>query len=162
MRHSDEELARPAERRASDDAADHGHQHIEALDREPLLPQVGALQKVLESLHFGQNAQQVHLTVPIHRIRVHSHLDVIDEPIPLDRVLHVVQLVADPAGVDAAEAFDRIACRAAQGLETDGGRGDSLEILPRDSVELGIDGWVARAGGAERIDLYVEVPMRTQ
>ncbi len=104
------------------------------------------------------------MDLPAHVDGIHvlTGLDVIHQPVPLGRVLHVVQLVADAPGVDFAQALHRVACRLPQGLETNRGRGDRLEVRPRDAVKLGLNRRVSGARSAQRIDLYVEVTLRAE
>ena len=120
------------------------------------------MKEALETLHLGENPEQVDLAVPIHRVSVHTHLDIVDEPVPLDRVFHMVQLVADATGVDLLQALYRVARRLPQGLEPDSGRGNRLQVGPCDIVEFRLDRRVAGARSSERIDLDVEVPLRAK
>ena len=160
VRHSDEEFPRAGERSAADDPADHRHHHVEALDREPLLPQVRPLQECLEPLHFGQDPKHVDLSIPVNRIRVPPRLDVLHEPVPLDGILHVIQLVADPPAVDLPQAVYRIQRRVSVTLEPDRGGGNLRQVLQGHSVETGVQRRVARGNGTQRIDRDCEMAQR--
>ena len=58
MRHADHHVARAALGRALDREVEHRHQHVHALDREPLLAEIGLVQELLERLHLGEPLQQ--------------------------------------------------------------------------------------------------------
>src|SRR5829696_3330863 len=52
MSHADHDIPGPGLGSALDRQVEHGDQHVQTLDGEPLLPQVSLVQEALESLHL--------------------------------------------------------------------------------------------------------------
>ena len=160
VRHPHEHLSRPAPPRAPDDPAHHRHEHVESLYGEALLPEVGAVQERLESLHAGQPLEARLRPLAAHQEPVAVRLDVVHEPVALGRVLHLVEFVADRAAVDLLEAVHDLGGVVAEVLEPDGGSGHAREFVAADAVIFRFQQRVPRRLGAERVDARPEVSVR--
>ncbi len=61
VRHADHRLAGPMRRGELDREIEHRHGHVEPLDRESLLAEIGLVKEALECVHGGQTRQQLFL-----------------------------------------------------------------------------------------------------
>ena len=104
----------------------------------------------------------MYLALRVHGVHVPTGLDIAHEPVPLGRVLHVVQLVADPTGVDPPQPLHGVPRGPAQLLQAHGRGRDRIEVRPCDAVVFRLDRWVPGSRGAQRVDRNVEVSQRTQ
>ena len=96
--------ARPAAAPSSIASSSIGTMHVEALDRELLLPEERALEVVLEALDLGQPLEQQTSFVGGERLPVAAGLDRLPEPDALLVVRDVLDLVGDRPAVDLARA----------------------------------------------------------
>ena len=93
--HPDHDLLGAVLARQGGDLVDHRHGHVEALDREHLLAQVGLLQEALELEHLDQPREQRALLLGRERRAVPAGLDHLPQPHPLLVRGEVLDLVGD-------------------------------------------------------------------
>ena len=116
VRHPDHDLARAARGRELDQLVEHRHGHVEALDRELLLPEVGLVHEALERVDLGQPLEQRLLLVVGQRLAERAGLDRLAQPQPLAMRGDVLDLVGDRPAVGLAQvrAAHRRASRPAR------------------------------------------------
>ena len=157
--HADEHLARAGRGGGGDQLVEHRDQHVDPLDREALLPLEGGVQEALEAFHLRQPLEQ---RAPLLGRQGRAEGAVLGDavqPGALGEVLDVVVVVADGAGVDLAQAVDRVEAGArlrAGGGPDDGGR-QRGERGGVDAMRGRVEHRVAGRGRAERVDPGGEV-----
>ena len=157
MGHPDHDLLGAVLAREGGDLVDHRHGHVEALDREHLLAQVGLLQEALELEDLDQAREQRALLLVGERRAVPAGLDHLAQPHPLLVRGEMLDLVGDRAAVGVAHPRQRVE----QGLALDSDpqdRGRDPRHQLRGQVEvLGLERGIALGLAAERVDAGGEV-----
>ncbi len=129
MRHADHDLTRAGRGRALDREVQHRHEHVVALDGEPLGAEVRAVEELLEALHLDQPVQQPALVLGAERAAVLAGFDRVPQPVAADGVLEVLVLVADRPAVRGAQPAHHVGSGLADLAETEHFRGDGLQLL---------------------------------
>ena len=113
MRHADDDLVSAALGTELDRLVEHRDQHVQALERELLLPEERAAEVLLEALHLGEPTQE-----PLAALRVEpdaeaTGLDRLPQPDPFGVIGDVLDLVRAraPCRPRAAAAAPRAASR---------------------------------------------------
>ena len=136
MCHPQEHLTGAVPAGDPEDLGQHREHHIEPLDREALLPQVGSVEEALQALDPHQTSEEPAGPVRGQRLSVSSRFDVIDQPIPLGGVLHLIQLVADAPAIDLLEPVEDVRGAVSQMLELKRGGRDVGELLALHAMEV--------------------------
>ena len=97
--HPEDDLLGAAAAGEGDHLVEHRHDHVEALDREHLLAEVGLLEEALELEDVDQALQQALFLAVGERLAVGAGLDHLAQPDPLLVRGEVLELVADRAAV---------------------------------------------------------------
>src|SRR5256885_2222152 len=95
VRHADHDLAGAVGRGELDELVEHRHRHVEALDRELLLTQVGLVHEALEGVDLDEALEQRLLLVGGQRLAELSGLDLRAQPGALAVRGDVLDLVGD-------------------------------------------------------------------
>ena len=153
--HADHDLAGAVGRRELDHLVEHRHRHVEALDRELLLAQVGLVHEALERVDHRQAAQERGRLVVGERLAEGARLDLLAQPHALAVRGDVLDLVGDRAAVGLAQVRQRVGERVAGDADAQDPRRDLRHHLGREAERLGIErrvalGLGARAGRAWR------------
>ena len=109
--HADDDLARAAGGGQLDQLVEHRDGHVESLDRELLLAQVGLVHEALERVDLGQAPQQRLLLVGGERGAEATRLDRLAQPQPLAVRRDVLDLVGDRTAVGLAQVRQRVGQR---------------------------------------------------
>ena len=155
--HADHDLAGAVGRRQLDHLVEHRDRHVEALDRELLLAQVGLVHEALERVDHRQAAQQRGRLVVGERLAERARLDLVAQPGALAVRGDVLDLVGDRAAVGLAQVRERVGQRRARHADAEDPRGDLRHHLGRQAERLGIERGVALGLGGERVELGREV-----
>ena len=158
--HADDDLARALGGRELDHLVEHRHGHVEALDRELLLAQVGLVHEALERVDLRQPAQQRDLLVGAERLAVGAGLDLLAQPHALAVRGDVLDLVGDHAAVGLAQARHDVGQRLARHADAQDRGRDLGHDLGRQLQRLGVERGVALGLGAERIQPRGEMAVR--
>ena len=153
--HPDHDLARAAGGRELDQLVEHRDRHVETLDRELLLPEVGLVHEALERVDLGESSEQRLLLFGRERRAELARLDRLAQPQPLAMRGDVLDLVRDRPAVGLAQVRERILERLAGDVHPQDPRRDPFHQLggepERHRVERRVAfGLAARAGRAER------------
>ena len=145
-----------------DRLVEHRNHHVEAFDRELLLPEELALEVVLEALDLAQPLEQEPSLLGRERLAVPAGLDRVPEPDALLVVRDVLDLVRDRSAVDLAELRQDVGERLALDADAqDGGRNLLLELgRELGDEQLGLQRRVADGLGAEWVEVGGQVAMR--
>ncbi len=143
VRHADDRLTSAVRRRVRDRLIDERDERVVPLDRKALDPEEGAAEELLEPVHLDEALEDGALLVRRGGARHLAALDLLAEPLALGLVLDVLELDAERAGVDRAQALDGV--EGGVVVEPEGGAGDRAQVVLADPVELG-----RQLGGAER------------
>ena len=157
VRHADDDLARAVGGGELDHLVEHRDRHVQALDRELLLAQVGLVHEALERVDLGEPAQQRLLLLVGQRRAERARLDLLAQPGALAVRGDVLDLVGDRAAVGLAQVRQRVGERRARHVRAQDPRGDPLHDLRREAERLGVERRVALGLGAERVELRREV-----
>ena len=103
VRHAHHDLVGALLRGEADCLVEHGDHHVEAFDRELLLPQEHTAEVALEALDLGEPLEQLLLLLGAERPAVLARLDRLAKPDPALVVGDVLDLVGDRAGVGLAQ-----------------------------------------------------------
>ena len=153
VRHPDHDLARALRGGQLDHLVEHRDRHVQALDRELLLAQVGLVHEALERVDLRQPAQQRALLLVRQRRAVRAGLDLLAQPGALAVRRDVLDLVGDRAAVGLAQVRQRVRERRARHVGAQDLRRDPRHQLGRQADGLGLERRVAlglggRAGRA--------------
>ena len=144
MGHPDDDFGRPFRRREFDRLVEHGDQHVDPLDREALLSQVGAVQELLQSLHLGEAVERSHAILVGVALEVGAALHLVPQPRDFCGVLEVLELVAEVAAVDGLQPVEGEGERSFAAFGEEDRGGDLLQLLHGGAevggVELGVAG----------------------
>ena len=140
-----------------DQFVEHRHRHVQALDRELVLAEVGLVHEALEGVHLDQPAQQAAALVVGQLVAEGARLDPLAQPDALAVRGDVLDLVGDRAAVGLAQVGDRVGQRRAGDVDLeDLGRDPRLE-LGRQAQGLGVEARVALGLGAQRVQARGQV-----
>ena len=103
----------------TDRLVEHGDHHVEAFDRELLLPQEGTTEVALEALDLGEPLEQLLLFVGAERPAVLARFDRLAEPHPAFVVGDVLDLVRDRPAVGLAQDRQRVGERLRRHRQTE-------------------------------------------
>ena len=133
---------------------EHGNHHVQALDRELLLPEERAAQIALETLDLREPLEQAAFLVRGQRLAVATRLDHGAQPHPLLVVGDVLDLVGARAAVDLAKAREDVGRGLAGDVHAEErGRDPRLQLRGQRGVEpLGLERRVADRLRPERVE----------
>ena len=112
VRHAEHDLAGAVGGRQLDHLVEHRDGHVQALDRELLLAQVGLVHEALERVDLRQPPQQLALLLVRQRRAERAGLDLLAQPHALAVRGDVLDLVGDRAAVGLAQVRQRVGQRA--------------------------------------------------
>ena len=113
MSHAEDDLVRAGLGCEFDRLVEHRDHHVEALERELLLPEEALAQEPLHSLHLAEAAEQRLLLFGGKLLPVPAGLDRLPEPDTLLVIREVLELVGDRAAVRLAELRQHVRERLA-------------------------------------------------
>ena len=159
VRHAHHDFLRTGARTELDRLVEHRHHHVEALDRELLLPEERAAEVALHPLDLGEARQQQALLVVRERRAVAARLDRLAQPDALLVVGDVLDLVRAGAAVGRAEERQRVGQRLAGDVEAQQRGRDTRLQLGREGRDepLRLQSGVAGRLRAERIEVRGEM-----
>ena len=157
MRHPDDDLARAVGCAELDHLVDHRDRHVEALDRELLLTEVGLVQEALQRVDRDQAAQQAALLLGRHRRAVDAGLDPLAQPDALAMARDVLDLVGDDAAVGLAQVRQRLFEVLPRNVGAQDLRRDAAHQLRRQVDGVGVQRRVAHRVLPERVERRREV-----
>jgi hypothetical protein len=155
--HADHGLARAGGGGDRDRLVEHEDQHVDALDRELLLTEVGALEEVLELLDARKADQQLLVLAALQGLGVAAALDRLAQPAPLDVRAEVLDLVRDRAAVDLSQTGKHLGRAVTRDRHREQRGGHALERRLIEAVVARLEGRVARGVGSEGIQPRREV-----
>ena len=157
VRHADHDLARAGLGGELDRVVEHRQQHVEALDRELLLPEERLVQVGLERVDLGQPLQQRALLLGGKRLAVLAGLDRLAQPHALLVVGDVLDLVGDRAAVGLLQVRQRLGEGVAGHGHPEDARGDGGHQLGREVHGGRVERGVGLGRRAERVEPRREV-----
>ena len=157
--HPDHDLARAAGGRELDQLVEHRHGHVESLDRELLLPEVGLVHEPLERVDLGQPPQQRLLLLGRQRSPELARLDRLAQPQTLAVRRDVLDLVRDRPAIGLAQVRQRVGERLAGDVHAEDPGRDPLHQLGGQPERDRVERRVALGLPAERVELGREVPV---
>ena len=157
MGHPEDDLLGAGAVRECDHLVEHRHDHVEPLDREHLLAQVGLLEEALELEDVDQAVEQALFLLVGERLAVGAGLDHLAQPDPLLVRGEVLELVGDRAAVGLAHPRQRLQQRFAGDADAQDRGRDPRHQLRRQVDVLRLQRRVALRLGAERVELGGEV-----
>jgi hypothetical protein len=155
----DEDFVRAALRRQLDGLAEHGDEHVQALDRELLLTDEGATKVGLECLDLRESPEQAAALVGWKLGPEAARFDRLAQPDPLSVVGDVLDLVRDRPRVDLAQARQRVEQGLTGHREPEEASGDArlqLRGQRRDEACL-VERRVPHRLRAQRVETRVQV-----
>ena len=158
--HADDHFAGALGGRELDHLVEHRDRHVQTLDRELLLAQVGLVHEALERVDLGQAAQQRDLLLGPERLAVGAGLDLLAQPDALAVRGDVLDLVGDRAAVGLAQVRDDVGQRLAGHADAQDRGRDLGHDLGRQLQRLGVERGVALGLGAERVQPRGQVAVR--
>ena len=141
--HADDDLLGALPGRELDHLVEHRDRHVEALDRELLLAEVGAVHEALERVDLGQPAQQRLGLLGLERGAVGARLDLLAQPHALAVGGDVLDLVGDRAAVGLVQVGQRLGERLARDEDAQDLRRDLGHELGGEAERLGVERRVA-------------------
>ena len=106
--HADHDLPAAVRRRELDQLVEHRHGHVQPLDRELVLAEVGLVHEPLQRVDLDQSLQQRLLLVVRQRPAERARLDVLAQPHSLAVRGDVLDLVRDRPAVGLAQVRQRV------------------------------------------------------
>ena len=155
--HADDDLAGAVRGAELDQLVEHRDGHVQALDGELLLAEVGLVHEALERVDLDQALEQRLLLLGGQRLAERARLDVLAQPDALAVAADVLDLVGDRAAVGLAQVRERVGERRARDVHAQDPRGDPRHQLGGQAERLGVERGVALGLGAERVELGGEV-----
>ena len=160
--HADHDLARTVGGRQLDQLVEHRHRHVEALDRELVLAEVGLVHEALERVDLDQAPEQPLALLGRERLAEGARLDVLAQPHALAVGGDVLDLIGDRAAVGLAQVGQRIGERRPRHVHVqDLGRDLGLD-LRRQPERLGVEARIALGLGAERVKACRQVAVAAE
>ena len=153
VRHAQDHLARAVGGRELDHLVEHRHGHVEPLDRELLLAEVGLVHEALERVDLRQPAQQRALLLVRQRGAERARLDLLAQPGALAVRRDVLDLVGDRPAVGLAQVREGVRERGARDVGAQDLGRDPGHQLRRQPDGLGIERRIALGLGHERVEL---------
>ncbi len=160
--HADHHVACARGGRPLDGEVEHGHQHVHAFDREPLLAEVALVEEFLQRLHLGQAPKQRALFLGRERLPVRARLDLLPQPDPLLVGSDVLDLVGHRAAVGGLEIRERLGQRPARDRDAQHLGGDRRHDLGREAERAGVERRVADRWRAQGIEVGGQVPVHAE
>ena len=157
--HAHHHLARAVGRAELDRLVEHGHERVEALDRELLLAQEGLVQIALQGLDLRQAPQQPPPGLLVERLAVGTRLDRLAQPHALLVVGDVLDLVGDRARVGVAQSRQRVREGLARHRHAQDRRRDAPHQVVGELDRGRLEGRIAHRRRAERVELRGQVPV---
>ena len=139
----------------------HGHQHVHALDREPLLAQVRLVEELLQGLDLGEAAEQRAPLLGGERLAVGAGLDLRPQPDALLVGRDVLDLVRHGSAVGGLEIGQRLGQRPTRHAIRRTFGGDRRHDLRREPQRRG-RGRGRRSAGAKGIEVGGEVAVHSE
>ena len=112
--HPDDDLLAAVRGRQLDQLVEHRHGHVEALDRELVLAEVGLVHEALERVDLDQALEQRPALVARQLVAERARLDVLAQPHALAVRGDVLDLIRDRAAVGLAQVRQRVGERRAR------------------------------------------------
>ena len=141
--HADHDLVAAVGGGQLDQLVEHRHRHVQALDRELVLAEVGLVHEPLQRVDLHQAPQQPLALLDGQRLAEGARLDVLAQPHALAVRGDVLDLVGDRAAVGLAQVRQRIGERGSRHVHVkDLGRDLGLD-LRRQPERLGVEARVA-------------------
>ena len=140
-----------------DQLVEHRHGHVEALDRELVLAEVGLVHEALQRVHLDEALEQRLLLVVGQRLAERAGLDLLAQPHALAVGGDVLDLVGDRAAVGLAQVRQRVGERRPGHPHAQDLGGDLRHQFGREAERLGVQGGVALGLDAERVQARGEV-----
>ena len=160
--HPDHDLLAAVDRRQLDQLVEHRHGHVEALDRELVLAEVGLVHEALQRVDLRQAPEQRLLLLARQRLAEGAGLDVLAQPHPLAMGGDVLDLIRDRAAVGLAQVRQRVGQGRPRHVHVQDLRGDLRRDLGRQAEPLGVEAGVALGLGAERVQARREVTVAAE
>ena len=157
MGHPDHDLVGAVLAGERRDLVEHRHGHVQSLDREHLLAEVGLLEEALELEDLDQPREQAALLVGGQRRAVQAGLDHLPQPHPLLVGGEVLDLVGDRAAVGVAHPRQRVEQRLALDPDPQDRGRDPRHQLGSQVEVLRLERRVALGLAAERVDVGRQV-----
>ena len=151
VRHPDHDFARALGGRQLDQLVEHRDGHVESLDRELFLAQVGLVHEALERVDLGQPLEQRLLLLGAQRLAEGARLDRLAQPQPLPVRSDVLDLVGDRAAVGLAQVRERLDEGVTGHVHPQDVSGDLRHQLGRQAERSGVERRVALRLAPERI-----------
>ena len=128
--HPDDDLLAAVRGRQLDQLVEHRHGHVEALDRELVLAEVGLVHEALERVDLDQPLEQRAALVVGQLVAEGAGLDVLAQPHALAVRGDVLDLVGDRAAVGLAQVRERVGQRRARARTSGRGARGSAPAAP--------------------------------
>ena len=154
MRHADEHVPDPGDRRIGNQLVEDRDHHVQTFDRKTGLAGECLLEESLEGLHLGDPIEQIDGEHRLMRRPERAGLHMMTEPLALFGHEDVREIEADARTVDRAQTFDRLP-RVAGGFgerAADQAGRQLTQIRFRDAVGFRKQRRVADRRGPQRID----------
>ena len=149
--HADHDLLAAVGGGQLDQLVEHRHGHVEALDRELVLAEVGLVHEALQRVDLDEALEQRAPLVVGQLVAEGARLDVLAQPHALAVRGDVLDLVGDRAAVGLAQVRQRVGQRGARHVHLEELRRDPRLQLGRQAERLGVEPGVALGLGAERV-----------
>ncbi len=155
--HPDDDLLTPVRGRQLDQLVEHRHGHVQPLDRELVLAQVGLVHEALERVDLDQPFEQRAALFAGQLVAEGSGLDVLAQPHPLAVGGDVLDLVGDRAAVGLGEVGERVREGRPGHVHLEDAGGQFGLDLGRQPERLWVEARVALGFAAERVEMGGEV-----
>src|SRR5260370_1199224 len=152
VRHAEHYAARTTRPRGLDRLVEHGNEHVEPLDREPLLAEIGLVEEALERLHRSETGEQAVLRLATERRPMLAPLHHPAAPPALQMTADVLSPVGDRAAVGLLELGIGLRQRAPRDIDAQQLGRNARHDLGREPERAGIERGIARRLGPERIE----------
>ena len=160
--HPDDHLARSALGGEDDRLVEHRHRHVEALDRELLLAQVGLVHEAFERVDRDQALEHAAALLVGERLAEGAALDPLPQPDALAVAGDVLDLVGQRAGVDLAQEGKRLGEVVTRDVDPQDLRRDAAHHRLGEVDGVRVQRRVPDRLGAERVEPGGEVAVRAE
>src|SRR3712207_1541747 len=164
VRHPQDDFGRPLLGGEAGEQPQHRHYHVHAFDREPLLPQKGLVEELLEGVYPRQVLEEPYGLVSLQNAVEALRLDSVPEPEALFRRVDVAEVVAGGLAVEAPELIHRLPRRVRALRDrpyagsVDYARRQGFELLLCQVVEARVERRIAGRFAPERVESSCPVP----